>query len=50
MKAHYLASCYGKQQFITYEDAKAGAAVFGSTAKAYKCKYGEHYHRGRKPS
>lgn len=48
MKGHFLASCYGKVQFGSYEEAKQGAESLGSGATPYKCRYGEHYHRGRK--
>lgn len=48
MKGDYLASCSGKQRFASYEDAKEGASSLGSGATAYKCRYGNHYHRGRK--
>lgn len=51
MKGHFLASCYGKQRFNNYEEAKAGAESLGSGATPYKCRYkdnGVHYHRGRK--
>lgn len=48
MKGKYLASCHGKQRFVTYEAAKLGAEALGSGATPYKCRYCENYHRGRK--
>ena len=44
---HYLASCYGKVRFDSFEDAKAAADKLGE-AKAYKCQLCDYYHRGRK--
>lgn len=49
MKPHFLASCYGKIKFDTYDQAKAAAESLGS-AVPYKCRYGDHFHRGRKDS
>lgn len=43
----YLASCDGKIRF-SKEAAKAKADSI-STMKFYKCKFGDHYHVGRKP-
>jgi hypothetical protein len=44
-----LASCEGKIRFTTYAEAKAAAEQLGSTAKAYHCQFGDHYHRGHRP-
>lgn len=48
MTGDYLASCDGKQRFATYDEAKTGAESLGSKASAYKCRYGNHYHRGHR--
>lgn len=43
----YYASCYGK---IRYDKKGAKARADGiDTMKFYKCKFGDHYHVGRKP-
>lgn len=44
-----LASCYGKIRHTKLE-AKIEVAKKPSFIKAYKCRYGDHYHIGRKQS
>lgn len=44
----YLASCYGKIQHGTYDQAKAAALEKPSIVKPYRCQFGEHYHIGRR--
>jgi len=44
--ARYLAGCYGKIKYDSYIEAKE-AADKAINAHAYKCDYGDHYHKGR---
>lgn len=48
MKPDYLASCDGKIRFETYGQAQNAADRLGSNAVPYKCRHGDHYHRGHK--
>lgn len=44
----YLASCFGKQRHASYEAAKEATLAKPSIVGVYKCKFGNHYHIGRK--
>lgn len=49
VNSKYIASCDGKIRYDTYAEAKADADEL-INAHAYKCDFGQHYHKGRRQS